>query len=123
MDHEIPGWATALIAELKRSGGAQQPSDGWAEWSKWVLAEIKRSADERSQICEDMIEIQKEFVALRAERENRALEVKEKIDERLGKIEDRMARLEERLKVFTAGQGVFSLILSAIAGYVGARTP
>ena len=96
-------------------------NDGWGEWGRYVLEELKRL-----NAC--LIDVSKDLTALRMERESKIDGLESGLGKRLkdiesdiGDIEKDVERLKERLKIVSIVQVAFTSVTGAIAGWLGTK--
>ena len=98
-------------------------NEGWGEWGRYVLEELKRLNSCLVDLSKDVSALRKEKEDLRKERESRVSELEEDLESRLREAEKEIERLKERLKIAAIIQVSLTSIGSVVAGWIGVKTP
>ena len=93
---------------------ANPPPNGWHEWSRYVLKELKRQDDGMRTQADEITELKQEIVR-REEREKAAKE--QNVPERVGMLEGQMIRMQVKAGVW----GAVGAAIPVIAGYLLSR--
>ena len=88
--------------------------EGWGEWGRYVLEELKR-------LNASLLAVQKDLAELRKEREGKVSSLEVDLDRRLREAETEIARLNERLKVLAIVQTAFTSVAATLAGWLGMK--